>query len=298
MITHNQMVQFVAVVRNHSITKAAEELFIAQPAISATIKKIEKDLNINLFSYTNKQMCLTEEGEQVYKIICNILSLCEELATISEQGNITDRTIFFLAAPSIHQYITPHLQLLDVFPQYNFSFLDCNSLDDFYSFLQYKDNCLGLFHILDPYLDEVSSLFKDYRVENIISLQSCLMTSRKNTNKITTKDSLTFNDIQNLPLIYVKGTKHSIYEYLKDKTLHYSLEVTNAQFASPILEKKHNLYTLGHDLFQINFKNRLISIPITDLPHVNLIFIYKNSPQNENVFTRISNLLHNLYSRH
>lgn len=298
MITHNQMVQFVTVVRNHSITKAAEELFIAQPAISATIKKIEKDININLFSYTNKQMCLTEEGEQVYKIICNILSLYEELATISEQSNVTDRTIFFLAAPSIHQNITPALQLLDVFPQYDFSFLDCNSLDDFYSFLQYKDNCLGLFHILDPYLDEVNSLFKEYHIENIISLQSCLMTSRKNPNNITHKKALTFNDIKNLPLIYIPGTKHSIYEYLKDEQLHYSLEVTNAQFVSSILEKKHNLYTLGHNLFQINYKNRLISIPITDLPHVNLIFIYKNAPQNENVFTRISHLLHDLYSLH
>lgn len=58
MITQNQMTQFVTVVRNHSITKAAEELFIAQPAISATIKKIEKELSVDLFTYENKQMHL------------------------------------------------------------------------------------------------------------------------------------------------------------------------------------------------------------------------------------------------
>ena len=51
MIMHNQMVQSVAVVCNHSVTKAAEELFIAQPAVSSTIKKIEIELNVGLFYY-------------------------------------------------------------------------------------------------------------------------------------------------------------------------------------------------------------------------------------------------------
>ena len=41
MITYTQMLQYATVVRNKSITKAAEQLFGAQPAISSTIKKIE-----------------------------------------------------------------------------------------------------------------------------------------------------------------------------------------------------------------------------------------------------------------
>ena len=39
MITYTQMLQYATVVRNKSITKAAEQLFVAQPAISSTIKK-------------------------------------------------------------------------------------------------------------------------------------------------------------------------------------------------------------------------------------------------------------------
>ena len=83
MITYTQMAQFVSVIRNKSISKAAEELFVAQPAISATIKKIEKELNIDLFTYENKQLHLTKEGEEAYKIIAEILNLYQRLDGLS-----------------------------------------------------------------------------------------------------------------------------------------------------------------------------------------------------------------------
>lgn len=45
------------------MTKAAEELFIAQPAVSNTISEIEKNYNVKLFERINKKLFLTEEGK-------------------------------------------------------------------------------------------------------------------------------------------------------------------------------------------------------------------------------------------
>ncbi len=54
---------FICVCKHMSMTKAAEELFIAQPAVSTTISEIEKNYNIILFERINKKLFLTDEGK-------------------------------------------------------------------------------------------------------------------------------------------------------------------------------------------------------------------------------------------
>ena len=54
---------FVCVCKHGNMTKAAEELFIAQPAVSNTIAEIEKNYNVKLFERINKRLFLTDEGK-------------------------------------------------------------------------------------------------------------------------------------------------------------------------------------------------------------------------------------------
>ena len=54
---------FLCVCKHQSMTKAAEELFIAQPAVSNTISEIEKNYNVKLFERINKKLFLTDEGK-------------------------------------------------------------------------------------------------------------------------------------------------------------------------------------------------------------------------------------------
>lgn len=296
MITQNQMTQFVTVVRNHSITKAAEELFIAQPAISATIKKIEKELSVDLFTYENKQMHLTPEGEKVYAIMKDILALYQQLDEFSTYSSKDVRTIPYYAAPSIHQMITPQLELFDVFPNYNFSMFDCTSLKAFRQQVELHQDCLGIFHILDPFLEDVYATFSDCTIEHIASTFSSVLTSYKNTSSFAKKESCTFDEIKQLPMLRVTGTDHSIHHYLKDAGLNYVMDVTNSLFVDTILFKKPELFSLGHNLFTTYNEHRLISIPITDLPKVNLIYIYKCTTNNGDVFSRISAILRSLFA--
>lgn len=55
---------FLEVVKRKSFTKAAEALYVAQPAISKSIQKLEKDLGVFLFTRTDKPVRLTPEGER------------------------------------------------------------------------------------------------------------------------------------------------------------------------------------------------------------------------------------------
>lgn len=57
-----QLQIFRSVAQNLSFSQAAESLFIAQPAISIAIKKLEAELNTPLFNRNRKQVSLTPEG--------------------------------------------------------------------------------------------------------------------------------------------------------------------------------------------------------------------------------------------
>lgn len=58
---------FHAVARTGSITKAAELLYITQPSVSYTIKKLEEQLDVSLFIRNPKGVRLTIEGEALYR---------------------------------------------------------------------------------------------------------------------------------------------------------------------------------------------------------------------------------------
>lgn len=57
-----QLKTFVSVAQTGSITRAAEQLYISQPAISAHIKAMEESLGLSLFERTPKGMRLTQSG--------------------------------------------------------------------------------------------------------------------------------------------------------------------------------------------------------------------------------------------
>ena len=66
---------FYVVAKNNHMTRASEELFISQPAISQAIKKLESQLGGTLFLRSNKGMELTEEGKMLYSYIKDAIEL-------------------------------------------------------------------------------------------------------------------------------------------------------------------------------------------------------------------------------
>ena len=78
-MTLNQLRYFCTASRCHSITKAAEELYVTQPTISMAIRDLEVEFGISLFYRKGNQLILTEEGEMLYEKATYILQYCTEL---------------------------------------------------------------------------------------------------------------------------------------------------------------------------------------------------------------------------
>ena len=68
---------FDAAARHLSFTKAAEELFVTQAAVSHQIKSLEDFLGLKLFRRRNRSLLLTEEGQSYYLDIKEISSINE-----------------------------------------------------------------------------------------------------------------------------------------------------------------------------------------------------------------------------
>lgn len=76
-----QLEYFCAVCRYHSITQAAEKLYVTQPAISNAIRELEKEFSINLFVRSKNHLNLTKEGEVFYQKATGLLDTIHQTSS-------------------------------------------------------------------------------------------------------------------------------------------------------------------------------------------------------------------------
>jgi len=75
----HQLKTFLAVAREGSITRASEQLYLSQPAVSAHIKAIEDTLGLTLFDRTPRGMSLTADGQRLLTKVEHTLAAHREL---------------------------------------------------------------------------------------------------------------------------------------------------------------------------------------------------------------------------
>ena len=97
---------FYTVARNGSLTRAAEELFISQPAVSQAIRQLEGQLGLKLFNRGHSGMELTAQGgelivDDVEKAL-RLLSGVEE--KVSQLRHSAQGTLRIGASETIFQY--------------------------------------------------------------------------------------------------------------------------------------------------------------------------------------------------
>lgn len=103
-----------AIFRTGSITEAARELNVSQPAISKTLKQAEKELGINLFTRSRSGISLTPEAELLQASIQGIDSALNQFNdTALDVTNSRTGHLKLIAPPAIGNGVVP--QALEVF---------------------------------------------------------------------------------------------------------------------------------------------------------------------------------------
>jgi DNA-binding transcriptional LysR family regulator len=99
---------FVAVARRLNFSRAAEDLHVAQPAISQQIRALELDLGVQLFDRMGRRVALTRAGEVLLPHASQILAAVELAANeVRELGHLSRGSASLGAPPTVSTHLLP-----------------------------------------------------------------------------------------------------------------------------------------------------------------------------------------------
>ncbi|TAJ15652.1 LysR family transcriptional regulator [Marinilabiliaceae bacterium JC017] len=211
---------FVAVANNLSFSKAAEELFISQPAVTRHIKELESHIGTALFLRKGNRISLTPAGEITYRYAQKAQNLYAEME--HEIGSLTHNYTGQLrigASSTMSQYIIPPLlaEFHQRYPNIELTLMNGNSFE--MEQMLNKD-------LIDLALVENESSRSDLRYIKFMN-DEIVVIAGSNT-RVGRKKKLSLPDLQNLPMVVRErgsGTLEVIEHQLKHAGI--SLEKLN-----------------------------------------------------------------------
>src|SRR5574340_408300 len=101
----NQLRAFYSVVKTGTFAKAAEGLFVTEPAVYIQVRSLERDLGFTLLDRFGKELRPTEAGKLLYDYSEKIFSLVDEATTaVKELQDLRKGSLSLGAAKAIAQY--------------------------------------------------------------------------------------------------------------------------------------------------------------------------------------------------
>ena len=106
--TLHQLKIFLEVVRQGTITKAADEMHMSQPALSIQLKNFQAQFDIPLTEIIGKKTHVTEFGKSISVIIENILNEAEAIKYKTKEYNGLFSGKLRISIASTGKYVIPY----------------------------------------------------------------------------------------------------------------------------------------------------------------------------------------------
>lgn len=270
--TLHQLQVFLKVAQNQSITKAAEELFLTQPAVSIQLKNFQDQFPIPLTEVVGRKLYITDFGKEIAETSEKILNEAETInyKTLAYKGILAGR--LKISVVSTGKYVMPYF-LSD--------FINANEGIDLVMDVTNKTNVVR--HLENNEVDFalVSVLPEKLKLNRVELMKNKLFlvgsTKRELPKRISKKKLF-----EELPLIYREegsATRNAMENYIRKNkfSTRKKIELTSNEAL-----KQAVTAGLGYSIMPlIGIKNALKDkdleiIPIKDLPivtHWNLVWL-------------------------
>ena len=178
-----------------SLSKASENLLIAVPNISRSIKELEADLGITIFDRTTKGMTLTLDGEEFMGYAKSILGQIDEVEKIYREST-EKKNKFAISVPRanyISEAFVDFTNSLGKSPVEVF-YKETNSQRTIHNLTE-RDYMLGIIRYAENYDKYFEAMMKekDLKGELVTSFTYSLIMSAD--NPLAKKENITFNDL-------------------------------------------------------------------------------------------------------
>ena len=128
-----QLEAFVKVVETGSFSKAAKELYLTQPTVSAHISTLERELKVRLFIRNTKEVMMSEAGQELYRYAKQMVELeCQIAEHFNMRGKKASSHCVTIAASTIPaQYLLPEvlMQFKKRYPDEQFKLIETDSTE-------------------------------------------------------------------------------------------------------------------------------------------------------------------------
>jgi DNA-binding transcriptional LysR family regulator len=108
-LTLRQLQVFEKVASHLSYSRAAEELYLSQPAVSMQIKQLEENIGLPLFEQMGKKIFLTEAGRELFHYSRNITQQLAEMKAVFDEMKGLGKGKLTLSVVNTANYFTPQL---------------------------------------------------------------------------------------------------------------------------------------------------------------------------------------------
>ncbi|MEG0806230.1 MAG: LysR family transcriptional regulator [Lachnospiraceae bacterium] len=188
----SQLRGFLAVAKTQHVTRAAQDLHVAQPALSQSIHRLEKELQVPLFAAKGRNIVLTEYGRflqsQLEPLLTTLDAIPNELSIMANLENATIHLNVLAASTLVTQAIIEYKRL-----NHNVHF----------QLLQNKE--AKLFDI------EVTTTFFSKKVETLLSNQFVcterIFLAVPNDSRFCKRKTIALSEVKNESFISLAGSK-------------------------------------------------------------------------------------------
>lgn len=208
--TLHQLQVFLKVTQTKSITKAAEELYLTQPAVSIQLKNFQDQFDIPLTEVIGRQLYVTEFGKEIAEVVEQIIADINQInyKTQAYKGILSGK--LKLSVVSTGKYVMPFFLT---------EFLNNNKGIELNMDVTNKSKVLKSLKNNEIDFALVSTIPNDIKVEYELLLENKLFlvcnTKLAIENNLSTK-----NILNQLPIIYREegsATRIAMEKYLKSK---------------------------------------------------------------------------------
>jgi DNA-binding transcriptional LysR family regulator len=257
--TLHQLQVFAKVVQLKSITKASEELYMTQPAVSIQLKNFQDQFDIPLTEVVGRQLYVTEFGMEVYKMAERVINEVYAInyKTMAYKGHLTGRLVISIV--STGKYVMPYF--LSDFMKINKGvdlIMDVTNKSRVISSLQNNEIDFALVSVLPDAL----------KVNNEVLLENELYLVGNKSEKKVSKP-ITKSEINAMSLIFREegsGTRFVMEQYFKKHNINVrkKMELTSNEAV-----KQAVIAGLGNSVMPlIGIRNELLKGDLKIIPTV------------------------------
>ena len=260
--TFHQLKIFTRIAQLGSITKAAEELHLSQPALSIQLRNFQHQFDIPLTEIVGKKLYLTDFGQEILAYAERILDQAGAMDDVvqSYKGQLTGK--LKIAVVSTGKYVMPYLltDFLNAHPAITLE-LDVTNKEKVIESLEHNSIDFALVSLVPGHLKTESIPI----VKNTMHLIGAYESKKSQIE-------LSINELQQLPWIFREqgsGTRQMMERFLSQRhiTVQKMLELTSNEAV-----KQAIMANLGYSIMPlIGIRNELMSkqlmiMPVKGLP--------------------------------